>query len=276
MLMLLLPLAPVPAIAQEVEDADADYDEEEEEVEEDEAEDEAEDEEEDDFVSDDELDNIEEYDEFERDSEVDGTLNERVKGFDIAGITLGQDYDKVKDIMKERKYKMTKINYAIPEYFQFNYDAVCRDHNIYLPDAIKGCIDGLARKDKMRYISDVAYKNGATDEKVTVHFTSPVTFNKVWKIAYENDVNKKLGPAKNFQYQRDERRRAFWYNLRLKYGEPNVKPNHWVLDPKEEFKTELVAEFGKLTLYNQKQYLHDIEEAIKDARRKFKAKDFTF
>ena len=229
------------------------------------------------FRSDDELDRLEEYDEFGRGEVVDTGLNERVRGFDISGIMLGQDLEKVREIMKDKRaYRLTDTKHNIPEYFTFNYDAQCRDRNLVLPDAIKNCIEGLAKSDKMRYVSELVYKNAATNEIITVHFTSPATFNKVWKIVYENDVNRRMGTSKNFQYQRDERRRAFWYNLTIKYGKPNVDDNRWVLDPKDEFPTQLVAEWGRMELSNQKQFLHDIDEGIKDARRKFKVPEFTF
>lgn len=203
-------------------------------------------------------------------------LNERVKAFDISGVMLGMDYKKVREVLKERKYKLVDIEYKIPEYFSFNYDSICRSYEIFIPENLKACIKGLAKKDKMEYIYKVSFKKHDTNEDINVYFTSPITDNKVFKVEYTNDVNKKYGDAKNFQYQRDERRRAFWYFVLSKYGEPNVEPNQWLLDVEEELPTGLTAEYGKLTLENKKQQAFDILEANKEARRQFKYTDYTF
>lgn len=221
----------------------------------------------------------EEYEDYVEEGEeevISSTLNERVNYFDIAGISLGMEYDAVRKKLKEHKYKLTNIEYNIPEYFRFNYDDICRQRNILIPENLKACIKGLARKDKMEYVSKVSFKKNDTNEDISVFFTSPITGNKVWKIEYSNDVNKKYGDAKNFQYQREERRRAFWYYVLSKYGEPNVKPNMWVLDTADKYSTKLTAGFGSLVLENQKQYAFDILETTKQARRDFKYTDYSF
>lgn len=222
---------------------------------------------------------LEEYEDYVEEGQEDyivSNLNERVKGFDIAGVMLGMDYKKVREVLKERKYKLTDIEYKIPEYFSYNYDAICRQHNIFIPENLKACITGLAKKDKMQYIYKVSFKKNDTNEDINVYFTSPVTDNKVYKIEYTNDVNKKYGDSRNFIYQRDERRRAFWYFVLLKYGDPNVEPNQWLLDVEEENTTGLTAEYGKLVLENKKQEIFDILEATKEARRQFKYTDYSF
>ena len=205
-------------------------------------------------------------------------VNERVKYFDIAGLRLGQDLPTVKEQMKEHKYKMVDIQYNIPKYFQFNYDDICRGRKIFIPENLRACIKGLARKDKMEYVSEVSFKKHDTKEDIKVYFTSPLTENKVWKIEYKNTINEKYGPAENFQYQREERRRAFWYFVLTKYGKPNVEPNKWVLDTreKENMQVALTAGFGYLTMANPKQYAFDIAEGVKQARRTFKYTDFSF
>ena len=203
-------------------------------------------------------------------------LNDRVKYFDVAGVQLSQDYDQVKEVLKERKYKLVDIEYNIPKYFRYNYDAFCRKKNILIPENLKACIKGLAKKDKREYISKVVYKKHDTNENITIYFTSPITENKVWKVEYKNDLNIKYGDAENFQYQREERRRAFWYFVLAKYGEPNVEPNKWVLDTKDNYSTNLEAGFGTLTLVNPKQNAFDILEAAKQARGEFKYTDYTF
>lgn len=218
----------------------------------------------------------EDYVEEGQEETITSNLNERVKAFDISGVMLGMDYKKVREVLKERKYKLVDIEYKIPEYFSFNYDSICRSYEIFIPENLKACIKGLAKKDKMEYIYKVSFKKHDTNEDINVYFTSPITDNKVFKVEYTNDVNKKYGDAKNFQYQRDERRRAFWYFVLSKYGEPNVEPNQWLLDVEEELPTGLTAEYGKLTLENKKQQAFDILEANKEARRQFKYTDYTF
>lgn len=221
----------------------------------------------------------EEYEDYVEEGQeevITSNLNERVKAFDISGVMLGMDYKKVREVLKERKYKLVDIEYKIPEYFSFNYDSICRSYEIFIPENLKACIKGLAKKDKMEYIYKVSFKKHDTNEDINVYFTSPITDNKVFKVEYTNDVNKKYGDAKNFQYQRDERRRAFWYFVLSKYGEPNVEPNQWLLDVEEELPTGLTAEYGKLTLENKKQQAFDILEANKEARRQFKYTDYTF
>ncbi|MGN0929235.1 MAG: hypothetical protein ACI4N3_01190 [Alphaproteobacteria bacterium] len=222
---------------------------------------------------------IEEYEDYVEEGQedyIESNLNERVKGFDIAGVMLEMDYKKVREVLKERKYKLTDIEYKIPEYFSFNYDAICRQHDVFIPENLKACITGLAKKDKMQYIYKVSFKKHDTKEDINVYFTSPVTDNKVYKIEYTNDVNKKYGDSLNFQYQREERRRAFWYFVLSKYGEPNVEPNQWLLDVEEELPTGLTAEYGKLVLENKKQQAFDILESQKEARRQFKYTDYSF
>lgn len=229
------------------------------------------------FIGEDgELEEYEDYVEEGQEDYIESDLNERVKYFDIAGVMLEMDYKKVREVLKDRKYKLTDIEYKIPEYFSFNYDAICRQHNILIPANLKACITGLAKKDKMQYTYKVSFAKHDTNENIKVYFTSPVTDNKVYKIEYTNDVNKKYGDSLNFLYQREERRRAFWYFVLSKYGEPNVEPNQWLLDVEEGLPTGLTAEYGKLVLENKKQETFDIIEATKEARRQFKYTDYTF
>ncbi len=221
----------------------------------------------------------EEYEDYVEEGEeefITSEQNDRVKYFDIAGVMINQDYEQVKEALKERKYKLVDIEYNIPEYFRFNYDAICRKRNIFIPENLKACIKGLARKDKMEYISKINYKKYDTDEEISVYFTSPITENKVWKVEYKNNINIKYGPAKNFQYQREERRRAFWYFVLSKYGEPNVEPNKWVLDATDKYSQGLTAGFGILELSNPKQNAFDISESERQARREFEYIDYTF
>ena len=87
---------------------------------------------------------------------------------------------------KDRKYKLVNIEYDIPKYFKYNYDALCRKRNIFIPENLKECIKGFARKNKMEYISKVNYKKNDTNEELTIYFTSPITENKIWKIEYKD------------------------------------------------------------------------------------------
>ncbi len=222
---------------------------------------------------------LEEYEDYVDESElevINENINERVKYFDIAGAKLGQTFKETKDILKESKYKFIDLEYNIPEYFRFNYDSVCRSKDILVPVNIEACIKGQAKADKMEYISKATFKKHDTNEDIEVFFTSPITENKSWKITYKNDLNKKLGDGKNFQYQREERRRAFWYFVLSKYGEPNIEPNLWVLDAEDENSEGLEASFGALILSNPRQNAFDILESTKEARRDFEYQKYTF
>ena len=230
----------------------------------------------DDFVPDDDLDQYETYAEPGQEEAEAASKNDRVRGFDIAGVMLGFDIQRTKEVLRERRYRTGDVEYRIPKFFSYNYDSICREKSLLVPATLKACIEGLARKDKMRYVSRVKFSRADTDEGVEVFFTSPVTGGKAWKVVYTNDVNRKLGDAENFQYQRDERRRAFWYSLKIKYGEPNVEPNQWLLDPDAEHPIGMTAEFGRLVLENPQQNAFDILESQREAMRQFKYKEYSF
>ena len=134
----------------------------------------------------------------------------------------------------------------------------------------------MAKKDKMEYTSKMVYTKPDTKEQINIFFTSPVTKNAVWKVEYKNEASKKLGDSINFQYQRDEQRRAFWYNVIKKYGEPIVAPNKWVYNKGDKYSISLIAGYNSLTLENPKQNAFDILEATKKARRDFKYTKYTF
>ncbi len=219
------------------------------------------------------------YEDYEDESEkkVDNpNLNNQVKFFDIVGIKLGDNYPALKPALKTKKYKLVNIEYDVPEYFKYNYDAACRKRNIFVLENIRACIKGLAKKRKMEYISKVNYKKHDTNEELSVYLTSPVTQNRVWKIEYKNNSNKKYGDSKNFQYQREEERRAFWYSVIMKYGKPTKEPNKWEYDKTDEHTIRLTANYGSLILENPKQNAYDILEATKQARREYKYTKYTF
>jgi hypothetical protein len=229
-----------------------------------------------DFIQDEDLDQYETYVEPGQEEEDAAGLFDRVKGFDVAGVMLGFEYPKVREVLRDRRFRLFDVEYKIPEFFAYNYDSICREKNLLVPATLGSCVEGLAKKDKMRYVARVEFRRADTDESVDVYFTSPVTGGKVWKVVYVNDVNRKLGDAKNFQYQREERQRAFWYDLTLKYGEPNVGSNQWLLNPDAEHPAGLTAEFGKLTLENPQQNAFDISESRREAQRQFKYKEYSF
>ena len=228
-----------------------------------------------DFDSDDDLD-IEDYSEYGDDDEVKEGVNERVRGFDVAGVMLGMTEADVKAAMKSRKYALADTETSIPEHFRYNYDAECRSRNVLVADALAGCIEGLAKKAKTQYTSRQTYKRPDTKEEMSVHFTSPFSESRVWKADYKNDVNRREGTAKNFQYQREERQRAFWYFVLQKYGEPNVGAGKWVLNADEEYSPRLVADFGRLVLESQQQYLTDQRIGQEEGRKAFKFGEYTF
>ncbi|MCL2439216.1 MAG: hypothetical protein FWD15_01755 [Alphaproteobacteria bacterium] len=199
----------------------------------------------------------------------------RVRHFDIAGIRLGMNYEEVREAAKEAKFRLATVDYDIPQEFRFNYDSVCRARNIVIPNQLANCIEGLAKSEKMRFISKLTFRK-ENNETLITHFVSPVSNHTVWKIEYENNIDKRQGTALNFQYQREERRRAFWYALTMKYGQPNVPPNRWQLDPEDDSAPMLEAHFGRITLSSLQQFAADLKFAADEARRTFQVQDFNF
>ena len=220
----------------------------------------------------------EDYDDPSKKVVVNPNIAKQVKFFDIAGIKLGQSVKEVKEVFEKskNKYRLADIENKIPEYFTYNYDLECRNRNILTSDSLKHCIKGLAKKDNMEYTSKMVYTKPDTKEQIHIFFTSPVTKNTVWKVEYKNNANKKLGDSINFQYQRDEERRAFWYSVLKKYGEPIVAPNKWVYNKGDKYSISLVADYNSLILQNPKQNAFDVLEATKKARRDFKYTKYTF
>ena len=220
----------------------------------------------------------EDYDDPGKKVVVNPNITKQVKFFDIAGIKLGQSVNEVKAVFKKskNKYRLADIENKIPEYFTYNYDRDCRARNILTSESLKLCIKGLAKKDNMEYVTKMVYTKPDTKEQIHIFFTSPITKNKVWKVEYKNDANKKLGDAINFQYQRDEERRAFWYSVIKKYGEPIVAPNKWVYNKGDKYSISLTAKYNSLILENPKQNAFDVLEATKKARRDFKYTKYTF
>ncbi len=220
----------------------------------------------------------EDYDDPDKKVVVNPNITKQVKFFDIAGIKLGQSVNEVKAVFKKskNKYRLADIENKIPEYFTYNYDRDCRARNILTSESLKLCIKGLAKKDNMEYVSKMVYTKPDTKEQIHIFFTSPITKNTVWKVEYKNDANKKLGDAINFQYQRDEERRAFWYSVIKKYGEPIVAPNKWVYNKGDKYSISLTAKYNSLILENPKQNAFDVLEATKKARRDFKYTKYTF
>ena len=229
----------------------------------------------DDFAPDYELDYMEDWDDGGWDDIRDG-VNERVTTFDIAGVMLGMEINEVREAMRERRYALRDTEHSIPQFFQFNFDAKCRARNIFLPEAVRNCIESFGQSERVRYISRMRFERPDTDEIIDIHFTSPLTRNRVWRVDYRNNIDNMPGQGMHFYYQRQERRRAFWFYVIQKFGEPNVGNNLWVLDTNQEFSAQLQAFFGRLILENRQMHLADVIETQREARRTFQAGEFTF
>ncbi|MCT4552498.1 MAG: hypothetical protein N4A44_02430 [Alphaproteobacteria bacterium] len=204
-------------------------------------------------------------------------IDERVKSFDISNIKLGMKIKDVRKAIKKLKFKEVKSKTNVPEFFKYNYDLECRNRNILKPDNLEMCINSFARRDNIEYVQLLQFKKADSDEAVDIYFTSNLTGNVVYKIQYKNDLNKILGDGKNFKYQREENRRAFWYKVVKKYGEPNVEGDLiWRYDVSNEKSVTLKASFEGLILESTGMNEQDTLEGIQKAREMFKPNQFTF
>ena len=89
-------------------------------------------------------------------------------------------------------------------------------------------------------------------------------------------MNNLLGDSDNFKYQREENRRAFWYKLINKYGEPNLDQTTWIYDLEDENSVTLKASFDGLILEAKGMSIQDEDIVVKKAKEMFIPKEYTF
>ncbi|MDR2934144.1 MAG: hypothetical protein LBU68_02580 [Rickettsiales bacterium] len=207
---------------------------------------------------------------------IEGDLFAPVKDFDISNFRIGMDYKSVIKLAKDMKYTVDKLVSDTPEYLRYNFDIICQKQKIFQTDALAACIDGYAKKTKMNYTKEIRLVKASTGEKINLFLTSPLTDNMVYRIEYKLDLMSLKGDQKKFLYEREENRRAFWYTVIEKYGQPNLPPNIWAYNPNDEFSTTMIVSFEGILIENRGMPEVDFIEGVKKARTTFKAIEFSF
>ncbi|MCL2758421.1 MAG: hypothetical protein FWE64_03820, partial [Alphaproteobacteria bacterium] len=203
-----------------------------------------------------------------------------VMRFDIAGAMLGMDFEAVHNLFFRMPSlyaprKQNSIVYSIPRDWQINLDYECRMQGIFVPAQLTNCINTLAQRRGLMYASEVHLVRESTGETVTVHFTSNLTDNIVWRVMYDNDIDVVEGEADKFQDQRDRRRFAFWRSVLDKYGAPNSGEDRWISSD-NTFDPMMVAYFGRLDLMNAGIRAMDAAENFRTAQENFKTRPYSF
>lgn len=203
-----------------------------------------------------------------------------VKQFDIAGIMLGMNYDAVNDLFFENgglyaPRQRDSVIYTINKEWKYNLDYECRQNNVFVPDQLEKCINSLARSRGLLYVSEIHLERAFTGETIDVYFTSNATDNVVWKIVYNNDVNKMDGDSEKFENQREKKILAFWQGVVDKYGIPNSGEDKWI-SSENAYDPMMQAYYGQLVLIDKGLDATDSAENIQRARENFQAKPYAF
>ncbi|MBR3148240.1 MAG: hypothetical protein IKF41_02760 [Alphaproteobacteria bacterium] len=203
-----------------------------------------------------------------------------VKQFDVAGVMLGMNYDQVNDLFFNGSglYAPSQKNsvvYTINKEWKYNLDYECRQNNIFVPEQLEKCINSLARNRGLLYVSEVHVERTFTGETVDVYFTSNATDNLVWKVVYNNDVNKMDGESEKFANQREKKILAFWQGVIDKYGVPNSDEDKWI-SSENAYDPMMQAFYGQLVLQDKGLEATDSSENIHKARENFQAKPYAF
>ena len=207
-----------------------------------------------------------------------GVVN--VKQFDIAGVMLGMNYDQVNDLFFNASglyapRTKNSVIYTINKEWKYNLDYECRQNNIFVPDQLEKCINSLAKSRGLLYVSEVHLERAFTGETVDVYFTSNATDNIVWKVVYNNDVNKMEGDSEKFVNQREKKILAFWQGVVDKYGLPNSDEDKWI-SSENAYDPMMQAFYGQLVLQDKGLDATDSSENIQKARENFQAKPYAF
>lgn len=203
-----------------------------------------------------------------------------VKQFDIAGIMLGMGYEEINNLFFENPSlyaprRKNSVIYTINQDWKYNLDYECRQNNVFLPEKLEKCIYSLARNRGLLYVSEVHLVRDFTGETIDVYFTSNATDNKVWKVVYNNDVNKVDGPSAVYANQREKKILAFWQSVVSKYGMPNSEEDKWI-SSENAYDPMMRAYYGQLVLTDKGLNATDSAKNIQAAREKFQAKPYAF
>lgn len=209
-----------------------------------------------------------------------GASTVNVKQFDIAGVMLGMNYDQVNDLFFNGSglyapRKANSIVYTINKEWKYNLDYECRQNNIFVPEQLEKCINSLAKNRGLLYVSEIHLERAFTGETIDIYFTSNATDNIVWKIVYNNDVDKMDGDSEKFENQREKKILAFWQGVVDKYGVPNSDEDKWI-SSENAYDPMMQAFYGQLVLQDKGLDATDSSENIQKARENFQAKPYAF
>ena len=203
-----------------------------------------------------------------------------VMQFDIAGIMLGMDFASVyNQFFRARSLYTPRRNnaivYSIPRDWKNNLDYECRQQKIFAPAALSRCINSMARQRGLLYASEMHLLRESTGETISVYFTSNTTDNVVWRVEYNNDVDKLEGDDPKFEDQREKKILAFWQGVLDKYNQPNSGNDRWISSD-NTFDPMMTAYYGRLELTNYGLNAYDAAENFRLSRENFRAKPYFF
>lgn len=203
-----------------------------------------------------------------------------VKRFDIAGVMLGMDYYAVYNLFFNRSglyapRKRNSIVYTINKEWKYNLDYECRQNGVFVPEKLEKCIYSLAKNRGLLYVSEIHLERGLTDETLDIYFTSNATDNLVWKVVYNNDVDKMEGQSEKFENIREKKILAFWQGIIDKYGVPNSGEDKWI-SSENAYEPMMQAYYGQLVLMDNELNATDSSLNIQKARENFRAKPYAF
>lgn len=207
-----------------------------------------------------------------------GVVN--VKQFDIAGVMLGMNYEEINNLFfnDSNLYaprQKDSVIYTINKEWKYNLDYECRQNNIFVPEQLEKCINSLAQKRGLLYVSEIHLNRDFTGETIDIYFTSNATDNVVWKVVYKNDVNEMDGENEKFANQREKKILAFWQGVIDKYGIPNSGEDKWI-SSENAYDPMMQAFYGQLILTDNGLNATDSAENIQKARENFQAKPYAF
>jgi len=204
-----------------------------------------------------------------------------VRVFDIAGIMLGMPFEDVYTMFFKTKgqlyspRKEDSIIYTMHKDWKYNLDYECRQQNIYVPDALKKCINTLGRARGLLYASELHLLRENTGETITVYFTSNATDNRVWRVIYKNDVNEIEGDKEKFENQREKKILVFWQYVLDKFGPPNSGNDKWI-SSSNAYDPMMTAYYGVLDLVDMGLNASDMAMNVTASRENFRAKPYSF
>ncbi len=203
-----------------------------------------------------------------------------VGGFDIAGVMLGMSFDDVYELFFKNKglytpRKKNSVIYALDKEWKYNLDYECRLQGTVIPTELEKCINSLAKNRGLLYVSEIHLERENTGETLVVYLTSNATDNRVWRVIYNNDVNKVEGAHEKFQQQWENRILYFWQSVLDKYGAPNSGEDTWISST-NSYDPKMKAYYGVLDLQDMGRLAKDKQENDVRARENFKVKPYAF